>query len=581
MPSKPSGEIKVRTIKSKQKNGDIYILERRTIYDTEKKYNKVLSTKLISKIPKGSELPVHTRPKKESRKSVPEKAKDLSAVRKHIGMMDIIDHIGNISGIDAAIYTAADKGTAQKILSIARYLLATNGQSLPGIQTWQYNHPLPYEDGISEDIYHNLFVKIGRDETLQQSFFASRLKNIDEKDAIAYDSTTISTYSNKQIEARYGYNKAGDGLKSIKLLTLYSIDKRQPIAFTKQSGNLADVVTIANAVKQLSALGVKTTEIVTDNGYYSEQNLSELFQAGFDFITLVKTNLKWVKPEIDKHIEEFKGISSVCPFDTNIHGISVKLTHDFKKVRKYANCKKGIQKGDTETFCRRIYLNIYFNAARQAEDKAAFEQDLLELKQLIEAGTAIEELSERAQHKVSKYLLIKKYAGKLHISFNNKACEEAYKYHGYFALVSNKEKEPFECLRKYRKRETIESFFEAGKQHTDGQRIRVWDTDTLRGRMFVQFVSLCYYEYLSEELRKLKQNLGKNNEDTKDKTKETIDAENKLRSWLENTPLYLQLQWFDTVERVEISNKLTSKRWRTEITSRDNLYLEKLGINTD
>ena len=64
MPAKPSGQIKTSTVKKLQKNGDIYILERRTIYDPEKKYNKVLSTKLISKIPKGSEIPVPTRPKK-------------------------------------------------------------------------------------------------------------------------------------------------------------------------------------------------------------------------------------------------------------------------------------------------------------------------------------------------------------------------------------------------------------------------------------------------------------------------------------------------------------------------------------
>lgn len=63
----------------------------------------------------------------------------------------------------------------------------------------------------------------------------------------------------------------------------------------------------------------------------------------------------------------------------------------------------------------------------------------------------------------------------------------------------------FLCLNpKYRKRETIESFFEAEKQHADGTRARVWGTDTLRGRMFVQFVSLCYYEYFSEEIRKVK-----------------------------------------------------------------------------
>ena len=64
-------------------------------------------------------------------------------------MMDIIDHIGKTSGIDDAVYDNTDSGTAQKILSLARYLLATNGQTLPGITAWQYMHPLPYEDGIS------------------------------------------------------------------------------------------------------------------------------------------------------------------------------------------------------------------------------------------------------------------------------------------------------------------------------------------------------------------------------------------------------------------------------------------------
>ena len=60
-----------------------------------------------------------------------------------VGMMDIIDHIGKVSGIDEAIYANTDLGTAQKILSLARYLLATNGQSLPGITAWQYSHPIP------------------------------------------------------------------------------------------------------------------------------------------------------------------------------------------------------------------------------------------------------------------------------------------------------------------------------------------------------------------------------------------------------------------------------------------------------
>jgi len=68
MPAKPSGEIKTRVIHSRQKNGDIYVLERQTIYDPVHKRNKVLSTKLLSKIPKGTDVAVPTRPKRPDRK---------------------------------------------------------------------------------------------------------------------------------------------------------------------------------------------------------------------------------------------------------------------------------------------------------------------------------------------------------------------------------------------------------------------------------------------------------------------------------------------------------------------------------
>jgi hypothetical protein len=161
---------------------------------------------------------------------------------------------------------------------------------------------------------------------------------------------------------------------------------------------------------------------------------------------------------------------------------------------------------------------------------------------------------------------------------NEAACSERKKYHGYFALASNCEKDPFECLSKYRKRETIESYFETMKRRADGTRVRVWDTDTLRGRMFVQFVALCYYEYLSNEIRNMKKSLGVKNGDPKHDTENNLTLEKKLESWLDNTPIYLILQWFDTVEGVKVSSKLLSKRWTTEITLRDRMFLEKMNV---
>ena len=581
MPAKASCEVKTRTVRQPQKNGDIYVIERQTRYDPVKKYNVVLSSRIIGKIPKGETSVVPTRPKRSSGEKVSvSKVSDppVSASRRKVGMMDIIDHIGKASGIDDAIYASTDQGTAQKILSLARYLLATNGQSFPGITTWQFMHPLPYEDGLTEDIYHDVFEAVGRDESLIQSFLESRLSSLGGKALLAYDSTTISTYSGRISEARYGFNKAHDGLETVKLLSLYSIETRQPVAFTKQPGNQPDVITIENALKQLQVLGINNAEIVTDNGYYSEKNLAELLHAHFDFITLIKNSIKWVKRELDSHLDEFRTTSSACPFDINTHGITVMRMQEFSRARKYASTKKGLAEGDEETFRRRIYLHLFFNPLRRVEQDTVFDKDIFELKALIEDGALEEDLSDSAAEKARKFLPIRHYGSKCTVTFNEKAIAAQKKYHGYFALVSNCEKDPFECLRKYRRRETIEFFFESGKQRADGNRTRVWSSECLMGRMFVQFVALCYYEYLSEQLRQIKQALSSEIADPGNETAEILKNKKKLLSWLKNTPVYLTLQWFDAVEEVKVSSKLLSRRWATEITVRDRLFLEKLGV---
>ena len=336
---------------------------------------------------------------------------------------------------------------------------------------------------------------------------------------------SYSTYSENQLEARYGFNKASDGLKTVKYLALYSIEHRQPIAFTKQPGDLPDVLTIGNALSQLLALGVSGAEIITDSGYYSEQNISEMYQAHFDFITLAKTGFKWIKPEIDDHYNDMDKLSNVCPYDPTTHGITVMLMRDFIKIRKYANKKSRAAQGDEEVFSRRVYLHIFFNASRKVDEDQSFERDLLSLKEKLENGMSIDDLNDAAQKKVKKYFIIRTWGKKTIISINEKACAQAKKYHGYFVLVSNGEKDTFKALSKYRKREHIEDYFRSSKQQADSMRIRVWDADTLRGRMFVQFISLCYYEYLSECVRKMKLSLGVPNGDHDHDLKQNLDLE--------------------------------------------------------
>ena len=77
----------------------------------------------------------------------------------------------------------------------------------------------------------------------------------------------------------------------------------------------------------------------------------------------------------------------------------------------------------------------------------------------------------------------------------------------------------------------------------------------------------------------MKENLGVKTGDPQHDLKQNLDKENELKSWLNKTPLDLVLQWFDTIEEVRVSDKLRTKRWSTEKTSRDKMFLAKLGMN--
>ena len=99
------------------------------------------------------------------------------------------------------------------------------------MESWQVMNPLPYGHPITQDVYGKLFASVGRNESGVQSYFQCRGQRVLSTGLnLALDTTTFSTYSKNQIEARQGFNKDGDGLDTIKLLVLY----RQPVAFSKQ-----------------------------------------------------------------------------------------------------------------------------------------------------------------------------------------------------------------------------------------------------------------------------------------------------------------------------------------------------------
>ena len=492
-----TGKIMEDVVWARQKNGSFYCYKRKRIWKDGKV--RLIEKKLLGKSDRkdGTITPTRGRRQTKGDGAVPDvdlsgnSTPNIKAARFHTGMMGIISYIGKDSGIDEDIYAVTDRPTAEKIISLARYIVATGGDTFPGIEEWMFTHPVPYGYPITEDVYRKLFDDIGTDESLRQGYFKLRFDR--EGDLVllaAYDSSTEISVS-RNPEARAGMNKDHNGKTTIKLLVPYSLRTRRPLAFAKQPANIPDVSSVENALSQLRALGVGNVITVTDGGFSSEDNLALILHSKNHSLTRVKIGWKWIKKEILSHESELRSVVHIMPSDLGVKGITIPATRTFRYTRIRGNKKKKISAGDTDTFKKRIYIHIFYDSARKEEEDKAFYSDLMDIRALLEKG---EPLSDSAKKTAGKFLDIDEDGEKAVITLKEDAMEEACRYNGMFALVSDYYKTADEALQVYRKREWIEDFFERLKQDADGDTSRTGNPENLAGRMFVQFVAMSYVE---------------------------------------------------------------------------------------
>lgn len=565
-----TGKTHVGIRRETRSNGDVYVYERVTGYDPKTQKTKTLSTRLLGKILAGSTEMIPTRPKKKRSEVI---EAPVQAVRTHVGLQKILEWAGHESGIDADLQRSFEIGDALKLSSIARYWVATDGDTLPRMESWQVMNPLPYGHPITQDVYGKLFASVGRNESGVQSYFQCRGQRVLSTGLnLALDTTTFSTYSKNQIEARQGFNKDGDGLDTIKLLVLYSVENRQPVAFSKQPGNIPDKISLANALRQLDMLDLASPVIVADNGFYSQDNMTHFAREHTKFLMLANSTDRWVRSEIDAAREELGHFRNVCPFDVDVSGVMRRRQHGFSIVRK--RTRGNFEAGETESFTRRLYVHVFHKPEAAPIQERRLRESLFSLKKDLEDG--VEEFRPAAQKQIDSYLTVKRTAKGVKVDFKMDEIEEAKRYWGYFVLVSNEIKDPFDALKAYRSREKIEELFATYKDSFDGRKPRTWYPENLYGRQFAQFVGLGYHCFLAKRILDVKKALSE--KETEGKTKEELSLEAKLLAWLNQHSLIQILDWFRCVDYVAATGNASASKWTTETTRRDQLFLKMLGV---
>ena len=473
-----------------KRSGITYAYRSVSYWDKEKKQSRARRT-LIGRVDKetGEIVPTDGRNRKKKEGNDPvkrEKEAVGEAQRSFYGATYLLDAIGEKLGLIHDLKQCFPD-TYEQILSIAYYLILEGNTPLYRFEKWGLLHRHPYGNNITSQRSSELFASITEED--KQNFFGLQGKRRLDNEFWAYDTTTLSSYSETLRQVQYGHNKEHDKLPQLNLALVFGQESNLPFYYRKLAGNTPDFKTIHRLIEELDILGFSKVKLVLDRGFYSEDNINNLFKNHVKFLAGVSMSLTFVREELDAIYDTFRSFERYSE-NYELYGQTVQTTWNYTQKRPY--------KGDTLQESRRLYIHYFYNIDRAAEDEKNFDRKLIALKQELESEERVPGHAKLYQ----KYFITKttpKRGTKAQIIDEN--VSKAKRYYGFFALITNEKMDAVTALELYRNKDVVEKAFGNLKERLNMRRTLVSSEQSLDGKLFVQFVALIYLSYLKKQMQ--------------------------------------------------------------------------------
>lgn len=358
----------------------------------------------------------------------------------------------------------------QKIFDLACYL-AASGDPLMYCDDWlskteAFTSRLPSSE-ISE-----LLQDI--DQGKQEAFFAAWSAYRREREYLALDITSVSSYSKLISDVEYGYNRDGENLPQVNLCLLVGEESRLPVYRMLYQGSLKDVSTLKTSLKAAYSLGKERLRLVMDKGFFSKKNLETLLSGPEQsaFLLAVPFTSKIAKDAVNAYRDKVEDVNCAIPWDKqSIQGIAA--------ATKIAD--------------KKAYVHVFYNMVKAAETKSCLRGYVKRLSAMAAENPENKDFKEEFDY----YLRITpdKRTGKPRVSIKKDVVEAEYEHAGYLVIVSNHCRSPENAIYLYRTKDVVEKGFYRLKNELDLNRLRIHSDPAMRAKIFVSFISLilvCY-----------------------------------------------------------------------------------------
>jgi transposase len=286
------------------------------------------------------------------------------------------------------------------------------------------------------------FLKALGAERVWREFFKEYLERlIGSKTGIIVDSTGLPNEIDFPLST-WGHH-GGDSEQQTRLLMVVEKETGMPLYFRYMAGNIVDVKTLANTVAELAQMGVNTAFALIDAGYYSEENIRNLFESKIAFLTRLPASRVLYKELIQKHSEDLE------------------------------TAENAIVYGKRMLFVKRVPIQLF--------EKPAFAYVICDVRRKADEST--------------KYIITAK-EDKLSMDEINKKLM----FKGKLVIVSSASVPADEILPLYYTRQTAENLFGISKSFLDILPLRVHSVETFRGYLLLNFMALVVYLGIKKDL---------------------------------------------------------------------------------
>lgn len=261
-------------------------------------------------------------------------------------------------------------------------------------------------------------------------------------DYLLMDATNVFSRSTYIPLARKGYNSHLQYDSQFNLMYIYSADNRMPVYYRLLPGNIREVKAFKNSLLEA---GLKKAIIVADKGFYSDSNIQLLQEEKLDFVLPLKRD----NTQID--------YSAIA--DNTFKEHALYFEHEKRAIwyKKYP-----LSKG--------LHLCLYLDEQLRVKEEADY---------LTRIKTHPEDYS------------IEAYRLKRH-------------RFGTIALLTDLKTDEEDVYETYKSRMAIELMFDGMKNILEADHTYMQDEQTLEGWMFINHITLQWYQHLYIELKEKK-----------------------------------------------------------------------------